>query len=104
MLLDYTNQTFKRTNCRFNAYDTLNVTHLEAEEIVRFYSALKDFLQILDSKANQIWIPLMQNQILVFDNFRLLHGRSQFKGNRSLITAYISRDDWLSKAHIMGAF
>lgn len=39
--------------------------------------------------------------MLMFDNFRLMHGRSAFKGNRALVTAYLSRDDWLSKASVL---
>ena len=82
----------------------MNVSHLEAEEIVEFYRALTKFIQIIDDEKNRTWIPLQQNQVLIFDNFRLLHGRSEFKGNRSLITTYMPRDEWLSKAYLMNAF
>ena len=75
--------------------------HLSKNEIVDFYRALKRFIQILDNPENKFWIGLEPDQVLIFDNFRLLHGRSEFKGNRVLITTYISRDEWISRADIL---
>lgn len=33
----------------------------------------------------------------VFDNWRVLHGRSSFNGKRRLCGAYVNRDDFISK-------
>ena len=56
---------------------------------------MQNFTRILQDPLNEIYIGLKPNQVLIFDNHRLLHGRSAFKGkNRVLISAYISRDDW----------
>ena len=72
--------------------------------MVEFYQAVKEFIMIMEDKKNCVWIGLEQNQVVIFDNFRLLHGRSEFKGNRTLITTYMPRDEWLSKARLMKAF
>ncbi len=69
-----------------------------------FHQALQEFIKILEDTNNQILIGLKQNQILIFDNFRLMHGRAAFKGNRKLITTYMPRDEWLSKAKVLNAF
>ena len=42
--------------------------------------------------------------MIIFDNFRMLHGRSEFVGNRTLVTSYMSQDEWISKAHILGVY
>jgi hypothetical protein len=30
-----------------------------------------------------------------------MHGRSEFNGERKLLTAYVPHDDWVSKARIL---
>lgn len=80
------------------------MSHLSADEMVSFYQALKEFTRILEDEKNHTWIGLEQNEIVIFDNFRLLHGRSEFEGNRTLITTYMPRDEWLSKARLLNAF
>lgn len=79
----------------------MNLTHLSHDEIGRYYKAIKNLAKIIENKQNELWIGLKPSQILIFDNFRLLHGRSGFKGHRELITSYISRDDWLSKSEVL---
>ena len=69
-----------------------------------FHEALKKFIKILDDTDNHILIGLKPNQILIFDNFRLMHGRAAFKGDRKLITTYMPRDEWLSKAKVLNVF
>jgi trimethyllysine dioxygenase len=65
-----------------------------------YYSAIKKFSKVLRDPNNEYWIDLNEDQVLIFDNFRLLHGRSQIKGNRTLVTAYLSRDDYQSKLSV----
>lgn len=69
-----------------------------------FHEAMKEFIKLLDDSSNHILIGLKPNQILIFDNFRLMHGRAAFKGNRQLITTYMPRDEWLSKAKCLNVF
>jgi alpha-ketoglutarate-dependent taurine dioxygenase len=66
-------------------------------------------LHALDVEINapelQLWFPLQPGTVLVFDNHRVLHGRSGFTptSKRVLAGAYVDRDDWhsaLRRAHI----
>lgn len=87
---------------RFNPYHKVNLDHLSYNDICNYYRALRNFSTIIQDKSNENWIALTDNQILIFDNFRLLHGRAAFTGHRTLITVYLSRDDYLSKANVLG--
>ena len=40
---------------------------------------------------------MLTEEQAVFDNWRVLHGRSSFTGKRRLYGAYINRDDYVSK-------
>jgi trimethyllysine dioxygenase len=50
---------------------------------------------------NELWVNLKKDQIVIIDNFRILHGRSGFSGDRVLLTAYAPRDEFISKARLM---
>ena len=64
---------------------------------------MQNFTRLIQDPKNQIHMGLKSNQALIFDNYRLLHGRLAFKGNdRMLINAYISRDDWLLNCSRLG--
>ncbi len=52
---------------RYNAYNKLNVNHLNKKEIIEFYKALQEFVKIIEDKKNNIWLSLNQNQIIIFD-------------------------------------
>lgn len=81
------------------------VNHLKnKDEILNFYKALKVFVAQIEDPTNQLWLSLEANQVIIFDNFRMLHGRSEFVGNRTLVTSYMSQDEWISKAHILGVY
>ena len=41
---------------------------------------------------------LEKGLIIFVDNFRVLHGRTEFDGNRTVSGLYLSRDDWISNA------
>lgn len=79
----------------------MSLAHLNSDEIEFYYSSMKKFMRLVQDESNEYWISLNPDEVLIFDNFRLLHGRSAFQGHRVLVTAYISRDDWLSKARVL---
>lgn len=87
---------------RFNPYHKVNLDHLSYDDICHYYKAIRNFTKIIQDKSNENWISLRQDQVLLFDNFRVLHGRAAFTGHRTLITVYLSRDDYLSKANVLG--
>ena len=75
----------------------MNLCHLNQDQLQHYYRAIKNFIKIIRDPKNEFWISLKEDQVIIFDNFRLLHGRSEIDGFRTLATAYLSRDDYLSK-------
>jgi alpha-ketoglutarate-dependent taurine dioxygenase len=45
----------------------------------------------------KMWSDVLTWAITVFDNWRVLHGRSAFKGIRRICGGYINRDDFMSR-------
>ncbi|GAB7339395.1 hypothetical protein MBLNU457_6033t1 [Dothideomycetes sp. NU457] len=62
-----------------------------------WYQAARSFNDILASAQNQYWFQLQPGTPLIFDNWRVLHGRSAFTGKRRMCGAYINHDDFISK-------
>jgi len=62
-----------------------------------WYEAAAKFNEILSSEQNQYWFQLQPGTPLIFDNWRILHGRSAFTGKRRMCGAYINHDDYISK-------
>lgn len=40
--------------------------------------------------------------LMVMDNFRVLHGRTAFSGDRVMCGSYVARSDWLDRARALG--
>ncbi|KAF5133144.1 Trimethyllysine dioxygenase [Metarhizium anisopliae] len=82
----------------------------------KWYSAARRWDSILRRKQNEYWFQLEPGRVLsmlisaalyvtklglltaiVFDNWRILHGRSAFEGLRRICGGYINRDDFISR-------
>ena len=65
-------------------------------QISKFYRAMQNLIRIVQDPKNEYWISLNPDKVLIFDNYRLLHGRSAINGGpRVLMSSYINRDDFL---------
>ncbi|KAL1876590.1 hypothetical protein VTK73DRAFT_9254 [Phialemonium thermophilum] len=62
-----------------------------------WYDAARKWDAILRSPELECWIQLQPGKPLIFDNWRVLHGRSAFTGIRRICGAYINRDDFISR-------
>ncbi|KAL7790866.1 hypothetical protein V8C37DRAFT_383469 [Trichoderma ceciliae] len=62
-----------------------------------WYQAARKWDEILRREENEYWFQLEPGRVLIFDNWRVLHGRSAFEGLRRICGAYISRDDFISR-------
>jgi trimethyllysine dioxygenase len=69
------------------------------EEMQAWYDAARKWACIL--REREYWEQLRPGQPLVFDNWRVLHGRSAFSGNRRMCGGYIGRDDYISRFRLM---
>ncbi|KAG5975070.1 hypothetical protein E4U55_007902 [Claviceps digitariae] len=70
---------------------------LHVENIDEWYDAARKWNMILRRPENEYWFQLEPGQILIFDNWRILHGRSAFEGLRRMCGGYINRDDFISR-------
>lgn len=68
--------------------------HSETEA---WYKAARDWNEIIKSKKMEYWVQLTPGNVLIFDNWRVLHGRSAFEGVRRICGGYINRDDFMSR-------
>ena len=80
----------------FNNYDR-DVMQLPEDELMRMYRGIR----VVDKKFNDIqnqWRhTLSAGEAIVFDNWRVLHGRTGFSGKRKMTGTYINREDLESR-------
>ncbi|KAJ4389407.1 hypothetical protein N0V93_006875 [Gnomoniopsis smithogilvyi] len=65
--------------------------------LLKWYKAARRWNNILKKDSSEFWFQLKPGRTLIFDNYRVLHGRSAFTGMRRICGAYISRDDFISR-------
>lgn len=83
---------------RYNNDDRSTLDHLSSTQLEEFYDALFLWSDLLKSKKNELWDTLSPGRVVVFDNWRVLHGRSAFTGHRRICGAYFPWDDYKSRA------
>jgi gamma-butyrobetaine dioxygenase len=72
------------------------------EELVEpNYRALGEFARRIPDPANEIRFKMKAGDVTIFDNQRMLHGRTAFKGSRHLRTAYVERDFFHSNLRVL---
>jgi trimethyllysine dioxygenase len=79
----------------FNNYDRAPFL-LEPARMKAFYRAYKDFHARIVDRRNWLTIPLRPGMALVFDNWRLLHGRLGYTGKRVFCGCYHNHEDFES--------
>ncbi|CAJ0557942.1 unnamed protein product, partial [Mesorhabditis spiculigera] len=87
---------------RFNPYDrapfkSLSGSEEDAEKVVEFYRAYEAYSLLTLSPSRSLRISLQPGTVIFIDNFRLLHARAEFQGDRTMCGCYMSRDDILAK-------
>ncbi|KAM5342400.1 hypothetical protein ACJ41O_013366 [Fusarium nematophilum] len=84
----------KLARVRWNNDDRGVVNLFNAE---RWYSAARKWNQIVSRRSSEYWFQLTPGRVVIFDNWRVMHGRSAFEGIRRICGAYIPRDDFVSR-------
>ncbi|GAA6059985.1 hypothetical protein JCM10212_001334 [Sporobolomyces blumeae] len=69
----------------------------EGRKMDEWYEALRIWEGILRSDEAQLWTEMEIGTAVIFDNIRVLHGRSAFSGERRLCGAYVNGDDYRSR-------
>ena len=89
------------------APDLVGSPSVDAERAPDVYAALRRWDEILDDPDRHAVVPLEPGELLVFDNHRMLHGRTAFRlgsaGRRRLIGCYLDRDDLRSARSLAAA-
>lgn len=87
---------------RFNLFDRSDLNTIPDDEILQFYKDFGLLASEIQSPNNEWWFKLRPGTVVIFNNWRILHGRSEYVGNRVLSGAFVTRRDFLSKARTMG--
>ncbi|KAL8730880.1 MAG: hypothetical protein Q9166_003807 [cf. Caloplaca sp. 2 TL-2023] len=90
-------RTAEITQIRWNNDDRAAMTGLGSETITSFYDAASKWVEILRRPESEYWVQLKPGTVLTFDNWRVLHGRSAFTGEREMCGAYTNMDDFISR-------
>ena len=69
----------------------------QTDSMDQIYEAMNKWMEIITSPEIELWESLTPGRVVVFDNWRVLHGRSAFEGRRKMCGAYIGMDAFLSR-------
>ncbi|KAM0750935.1 Trimethyllysine dioxygenase [Meredithblackwellia eburnea MCA 4105] len=83
---------------RWNGDDRAPVGGKEFEgKMDKWFEAVRVWEAILRSEEAELWTVMEQGTAIMFDNMRVLHGRSSFTGERRLCGGYVAGDDFRSR-------
>ncbi|KAK9761770.1 hypothetical protein K7432_013088 [Basidiobolus ranarum] len=100
-ILNHDPMTGELYQIRFNNDDRSTLDYLAGEDVERFYKALRNWNDILRQPQSEYQIQLEPGRVVVFNNWRVLHGRTAFVGHRRLIGCYLNWDDYNSKLKVL---
>ncbi|KAJ5647690.1 Trimethyllysine dioxygenase [Penicillium lividum] len=86
---------------RWNNYDRAPKSDWSLLAQDRWYGAARRFNKILNEQNRQIWTQLEPGTALIFDNWRMLHGRAEFTGKRRMCGGYVNNDDFISRLRLL---
>ncbi|KAJ1506425.1 hypothetical protein HMI54_005091 [Coelomomyces lativittatus] len=85
---------------RYNNSDRMVMDHLAFIEVERFYRGLRKWQEKL-TEPYLYSFSLNPGTALIFDNWRVLHGRTAFTGYRRLTGCYLNGDDFCSRLRVL---
>ena len=87
---------------KFNNYDRGPLNNLTFQEVREFYKLLPILYKAFRREDLMLKHTLKEGQMVIIDNWRVLHGREEFQGHRNLRGCYVGRDDVDSKCRMFG--
>ncbi|QPC79443.1 hypothetical protein HYE68_010195 [Fusarium pseudograminearum] len=93
-VIEVDNETRRINRIRWNN-DDRGVVHLF--DSPPWYVAARQWNDIINRERSQYRFKLTPGTIVIFNNWRVMHGRTAFKGTRRICGAYIPRDDFVSR-------
>ncbi|KAG5287516.1 trimethyllysine dioxygenase [Histoplasma capsulatum G186AR] len=82
---------------RWNNEDRRPMVNGSPEEISKWYAAARKWNEIITRKDMEHWFQLDPGSPMIFDNWRMLHGRAPFSGKRRICGGYVNHDDFMSR-------
>lgn len=76
---------------------------LPADEMIEFYDALRAFDRLSNEHRLQWRHQLKPGEAMIFDNWRVMHGRASYSGGRKLCGAYLNHEDVESRIRMARA-
>jgi trimethyllysine dioxygenase len=76
---------------------------LPPDEMVAFYDAIRAFDRLSNQHHLQWRHQLEPGEAMLFDNWRVMHGRASYSGGRKLCGAYLNHEDFESKIRMLQA-
>ncbi|MEM6613820.1 MAG: TauD/TfdA family dioxygenase, partial [Cyanobacteria bacterium P01_C01_bin.72] len=70
-------------------------------QIKPYYAAYRTFLEMCNSDEYQLRIKFKAGDFVVLDNHRLLHGRTQYTGERHVQSTFIERTELISRLSVL---
>jgi len=74
---------------------------LPPDDTALLYAALRAFDQLANNESMQWRHVLRPGEALLFDNWRVLHGRYAYTGKRTLCGAYLNHEDFESRLRLL---
>ena len=75
--------------------DTFKIKkNIENDLTIKFYEAIRKFDLMANSREFQWRHILKPGELLIFNNWRILHGRGSFDGIRKISGCYINKEDF----------
>ncbi|XP_045681355.1 gamma-butyrobetaine dioxygenase [Phyllostomus hastatus] len=89
----------------FNNATRDTIFDVPVEKVQPFYTALKEFVDLMNCKESKFTFKMNPGDVITFDNWRLLHGRSSYEAgteiSRHLEGAYADWDVVMSRLRIL---
>nr|XP_045612214.1 trimethyllysine dioxygenase, mitochondrial-like [Procambarus clarkii] len=86
---------------RYNIYDRAPLSSLPMEKLQEFYLHFCNLTKIIRNPRNEYSLKLEPGTVLLIDNWRVMHGRANFTGTRTMSGCYLDNDEFTSKARIL---
>ncbi|XP_049297013.1 uncharacterized protein LOC125770944 [Anopheles funestus] len=86
---------------RFNPYDRAPMRTLAPVKVPQFYADYQQLAADLHREEVQWKFKLTPGTVLIFDNWRVLHGRMAYTGKRVMTGCYVARSEYQSVARTM---
>ncbi len=87
----------------FNNYDRAPF-RIDNDLTLKFYEGIKKFDILANSHEYQWRYILKPGDLLIFNNWRVLHGRGSFNGTRKMKGCYINKEDFDSCCRMNGLY